>query len=90
MEASYGQTDYEAAEKTFHFCRRKRWIRQRKIDTNSRVSGDLLVIKLLFCCKIWCVLQRYLAAFKKDGLSSKCVEQKMRSGDRYELQTCLN
>ena len=53
MEASYGQTDYEASEKTFHFCRRRRWMKQRKIDANAKVSMDLLVILLLFRLKIW-------------------------------------
>ena len=30
MESSYGSMDYEAAERTFHFCRRRRWVRERE------------------------------------------------------------
>ena len=40
LDASYGSTDYEAAEKTFHFSRRRRWIRERKIVHHGKDTVD--------------------------------------------------
>lgn len=47
MELSYGSTDYEAAEKTFHFFRRRRWIRQRKNVSGIKSNVIREVIQIL-------------------------------------------
>lgn len=44
VEASYGSRDYEAMEKIFHFCRRKRWIRERVVIDSTEVKKELKVI----------------------------------------------
>ncbi|XP_028401914.1 myoferlin-like isoform X2 [Dendronephthya gigantea] len=41
VDASYGSTDYEATEKKFHFCRRKRWIRERVVIDSAEDRREL-------------------------------------------------